>query len=76
MDGRMDGRRDVDLDGDRRNGGGSAGRRGYQAFQEIAAGLLYPFFGSLLGPVIVGIAPSLSSVSVAANALRLRRLDL
>ena len=31
----MDGRRNVDLDGDRRSGGGPAGRRGYQAVQEI-----------------------------------------
>jgi hypothetical protein len=72
----MDGRRDVDLDGDRRSGCGSAGRRSYQAIQEIAAGLLYPFFGLLLSPVIVGVAMSFSSASVIANALRLRRLNL
>ena len=37
----------------------------------IAAGVLYPFFGILLSPVIAGAAMSLSSVSVIANALRL-----
>jgi Cu+-exporting ATPase len=42
----------------------------------LAAGVLYPFFGLLLSPILAGAAMSLSSVSVIGNALRLRKLRL
>jgi len=50
---------------------------GYNALGiPIAAGLLYPFFGVLLSPMIAGVAMSFSSVSVITNALRLRRAKI
>ncbi|WP_284618041.1 copper-transporting P-type ATPase [Aquabacterium humicola] len=42
----------------------------------LAAGVLYPFFGVLLSPVVAAAAMALSSVSVIGNALRLRRVQV
>jgi Cu2+-exporting ATPase len=42
----------------------------------VAAGLLYPFFGILLSPMIAAAAMSVSSVSVIINSLRLKSVKL
>ncbi|MGZ3694962.1 MAG: hypothetical protein ACXWQO_12420, partial [Bdellovibrionota bacterium] len=50
---------------------------GYNALGvPVAAGILYPFFGILLNPMLAAAAMSLSSVSVILNSLRLRRAKL
>ena len=42
----------------------------------IAAGVLYPFLGILLSPIIAASAMSLSSISVVGNALRLKMVNI
>jgi Cu+-exporting ATPase len=50
---------------------------GYNALGiPIAAGILYPFFGLLLSPILASAAMTFSSVSVITNALRLRHANL
>jgi Cu2+-exporting ATPase len=48
----------------------------YSVGVPIAAGVLYPFFGILLSPVIAAVAMSFSFVSVIANALRLKNIKI
>jgi Cu+-exporting ATPase len=50
---------------------------GYNALGvPVAAGVLYPWIGLLLDPMLASAAMSLSSVSVIGNALRLNRVEL
>ena len=42
----------------------------------IAAGILYPFFGILIGPIFAAFAMTASSLSVVLNALRLRKVKI
>ena len=57
----------------RRSGDERRRGRNIKRVLPIAAGLLYPFFGILLSPIIASAAMAFSSVSVVSNSLRLRR---